>query len=299
MEIRQLKYLITIVECGCNLSLASKKLHLSQPALSKMIKGFEENEGVALFKRHYGRLEHLTYPGELFYQNALELVARYDEMMEELRKDSHLLRGKITIGIPPLILSTIFPQIIIDLILTHPTIKIELVEIGAFDLKKCFLLQELDIVVLLKPTMLDPVQIEEVLLMKSELAAFMDAGNPLNKMEQLSWQMLDGQPMAIFDKTFMTHHLLNNRFLEYGIEPKQIVSSGNWDFLWRSVFSTDLITVMPAPVSRYFTNPQVTMKSFDIPLDWEVVACRYKKRVYSRVEDYVFQRIIDYFKEHE
>ncbi len=38
MDIKQLKYFVEIVKSGFNLSIASKTLHISQPALSQIIK---------------------------------------------------------------------------------------------------------------------------------------------------------------------------------------------------------------------------------------------------------------------
>jgi DNA-binding transcriptional LysR family regulator len=44
MDIQQLYYFMNIVECGCNLSLAAKKIHITQSALSQLIINFETNE---------------------------------------------------------------------------------------------------------------------------------------------------------------------------------------------------------------------------------------------------------------
>lgn len=42
MDITQLKYFVCIVESDYNLSAASKKLHISQPALTQYIRKFED-----------------------------------------------------------------------------------------------------------------------------------------------------------------------------------------------------------------------------------------------------------------
>lgn len=51
MDIEHLKYFVVVVNNSFNLSDASKKLHVSQPALSKYILKFESEEGVNLFHR--------------------------------------------------------------------------------------------------------------------------------------------------------------------------------------------------------------------------------------------------------
>ena len=70
MDITQLKYFVCIVESDYNLSAASKKLHISQPALTQYIRKFEDEEGIELFTRMSGRLNGLTVSGENFYSNA-------------------------------------------------------------------------------------------------------------------------------------------------------------------------------------------------------------------------------------
>ena len=50
MTLNQLKYLVTINECG-NITLASKKLNLSQPSLTMQIKKLEDELGVKIFNR--------------------------------------------------------------------------------------------------------------------------------------------------------------------------------------------------------------------------------------------------------
>lgn len=101
MDILQLKYFIAIVENDLNLSLASKKLHLSQPALSKYILKFEEEENLKLFERKNGRLSGLTFAGENFYNNAKVVVESHTNMLSELREQSKKITGTVRIGIPP------------------------------------------------------------------------------------------------------------------------------------------------------------------------------------------------------
>ncbi|CAM1671143.1 hypothetical protein SMIE22_19480 [Streptococcus mitis] len=49
-----MNYFINIIECGCNLSIAAKKIHISQSALSQFVTNFEATEGVQLFHRKMG-----------------------------------------------------------------------------------------------------------------------------------------------------------------------------------------------------------------------------------------------------
>lgn len=58
MDIRQLAYFVQIAECG-SYSLASQKLYITQPALSKVIKNMEEEMGFPFFYTYQLSLIHI------------------------------------------------------------------------------------------------------------------------------------------------------------------------------------------------------------------------------------------------
>ena len=59
---RQLSYFIVVAECG-KLSEASKRLHISQPALSAAISQLEDTWQTQLFVRHKAQGVSLTTNG--------------------------------------------------------------------------------------------------------------------------------------------------------------------------------------------------------------------------------------------
>lgn len=70
MDIRQLKYFVTIAEEG-KITTAAKKLNMAQPPLSKQLKQMEEELGVILFDRDNKSL-NLTLEGERLLLRAKE-----------------------------------------------------------------------------------------------------------------------------------------------------------------------------------------------------------------------------------
>ncbi|TNG89194.1 LysR family transcriptional regulator, partial [Pasteurellaceae bacterium USgator41] len=132
MDIRHLRYFIAIVDNNFNLSRTSQHLYISQPALSMMINEFEKREAIQLFKRTQGKIVGLTYVGENYYRDAKEIVEKYNEMNQNLHKITNQITGNITIGIPPLVLSVVFSEIMPYLILENPTINFSIKEQGVY-----------------------------------------------------------------------------------------------------------------------------------------------------------------------
>lgn len=295
MDINQLKYFVAIVNNDFNLSNASKKLHLSQPALSKYILKFEEEEKVQLFKRKNGRLAGLTPAGENFYNNAISVLDHHAGMLKELREHSTTVKGSVRIGIPPLILTVLFTEVMSRFISLNPTIRFEIIELGAFELRKMLLLNELDFALLLTPTNLSPLIYEEVLIRQDELTAFMSAHNPLAEKEVLSWSDLRGRDLAIFNETFMIHHQLMRKFDALKMDPKISLMSGSWDFLLEVTRTSDFITILPSPIRHHFFIQEIKERHFDAPINWNVVLTYPIKTHYTQIERYVKKSIVEYF----
>lgn len=106
MENRQLKYFIAVAE-ELSYGRAAKKLHVSQPAVSRQVKLLEEELKVTFFdeeqKREHKRIV-LTEEGVYFYKEALKMVQLQRDSMaglERLRTRKKLLTLGFCSYLPP------------------------------------------------------------------------------------------------------------------------------------------------------------------------------------------------------
>lgn len=72
MTDRQLKYIVAIAEAG-SISLAAKRLYISQPSLSSLLSHVEDEIGVLLFDRDTSPLKP-TYAGEQYIAAAKQIL---------------------------------------------------------------------------------------------------------------------------------------------------------------------------------------------------------------------------------
>lgn len=64
----------------------------------------------------------------------------------------------------------------------------------------------------------------------------------------LTWIELHNEKLAIFDKTFMIHHLIKEKCKYTDINPQIILESASWDFLINSTrINPQLMTIIPKP----------------------------------------------------
>src|SRR5260221_1626060 len=82
MNFKQLRYIRETVRQGLNLTAAARKLHTSQPGVSKQIRELESELDVEIFVRHGKRIIALTEPGK----TVLVVVERLLQDAENLKQ---------------------------------------------------------------------------------------------------------------------------------------------------------------------------------------------------------------------
>ncbi|WP_438349364.1 LysR family transcriptional regulator [Paenibacillus sp. FA6] len=96
MDIRQLKYFLTIAEEG-QITSAAKKLQMAQPPLSQQLKLLEEELGVKLVERR-PRSVQLTDAGIILRNRAQQILELTDSTVREINDFVKGLKGTLSIG---------------------------------------------------------------------------------------------------------------------------------------------------------------------------------------------------------
>ena len=83
MTLQQLKYIVTVAECG-NITEAAEKLFIAQPSLTSAIHNIEEEMGITAFIRSNKGVE-LTRDGETLLSYARQILEQTDVMTEHFK----------------------------------------------------------------------------------------------------------------------------------------------------------------------------------------------------------------------
>ncbi len=97
MEIRTLRYFLTVAREE-NMTHAAEILHVTQPTLSKAMKGLEDELGKKLFTRHSFSIR-LTEEGILLRNRAEDLVSMADKVVQEFVTMDDITGGDIYLGL--------------------------------------------------------------------------------------------------------------------------------------------------------------------------------------------------------
>lgn len=97
MELRHLRYFIAVAEMGSLTEAAQRRLHTSQPSLSRQIRDLEHQVGVELLSRSVHGVE-LTAAGKAFLDHARLALMHVDAAVETARRAAEPARKTFAIG---------------------------------------------------------------------------------------------------------------------------------------------------------------------------------------------------------
>jgi LysR family hca operon transcriptional activator len=97
MELRHLRYFVAVAEAGSLTVAAARRLHTSQPSLSRQIRDLEDELGAQLLTRHARGIE-LTPAGRAFLDHARLVLSQVEAAGEAARRVAHPSRPRFTMG---------------------------------------------------------------------------------------------------------------------------------------------------------------------------------------------------------
>ncbi len=126
LDIRKLRYFMTIVELG-SFTKAAALLRIAQPALTRQVQQLEEELGVELLQRQ-GRQFRLTDSGEALLLHARTIGRDFERLREDMQARKGQPKGRVIVGIPPTLATTLVSPLIDAVRLALPLITIKIVE---------------------------------------------------------------------------------------------------------------------------------------------------------------------------
>src|ERR1700745_3495299 len=97
MELRHLRYFVAVAEAGSLTVAAARRLHTSQPSLSRQIRDLEDELGAQLLTRRARGIE-LTPAGRAFLDHARLVLSQVEAAGEAARQVAHPSRPRFTMG---------------------------------------------------------------------------------------------------------------------------------------------------------------------------------------------------------
>lgn len=134
MNLKQAQYVKTIAECG-SITAAAKKLFVSQPSLSQMLRQLEQETGLPIFDRSTSPMQ-LTYAGEKYLHAAERMIAANMELESQLREIRQEHSGRLRLGISVTRAMQVMPLVLPIFLQQYPNVTLQLTESGSANLEE-------------------------------------------------------------------------------------------------------------------------------------------------------------------
>ena len=217
MNEKHMQYVLTVLKEG-SFTNAAKKLYVSQPSLSQIIKTAESNLGAPIFNRSTDPIT-LTPAGQLYVEAARQVTTISTNLVKQVEELSNEEFGKIRLGISVQRGMELLPELYPRFKKRFPHVEIELHEQGSATMEKSVLEGEVGIALLTTfpkhaDLYYDLIQEEQLVLIVNRdcaLAKRIRPGTPIDIIEAKDETFVSSRPghsvRSIQDTLFITRDM--------------------------------------------------------------------------------------------
>ncbi|MGK3138656.1 transcriptional regulator CynR [Pantoea trifolii] len=239
---RHIRYFQAVAE-HLSFTKAAAALHVSQPALSQLVKQLEEELGVQLFDRT-GRTTRLTDAGDAY----LQYVRRAAQELQEAKRAIHdvrdMSRGSLRLAMTPTFTTYLIGPLVGAFHSLYPDITLNVREISQESIEEQLLAGELDIGIAFGKV--SSPDIEAIPLLDETLALVVSTGHRLAEEKSVGLNTLNAESLVLLSKEFATRDQIDGYCRQHGIHPKVLMEADALGAVIEIVRSTSLSTLLPA-----------------------------------------------------
>ncbi len=126
MKLRQLEFLLAIVDNGMNVTAAAEALFTSQPGVSKQIRLLEDELGMQLFVRHGKSIDGLTEAGKEVVERARVIRRESDNIKRIAQNRQQSQAGTLSIATTHTQARYVLPQVVKRFREVYPDVNLDL-----------------------------------------------------------------------------------------------------------------------------------------------------------------------------
>jgi LysR family transcriptional regulator for metE and metH len=219
MEIRHLKLIKTLVESG-TLSAAGKELFLSQPALSRQLRGIEDELGVSLFYR-MGRKMVLTPTGEHLVGGAGRILSELETMVNYSRAIATGEGGLLRIVTSHFTCYHWLPRLLQQFRKKYPKVVVKIDLAAMPDPAKALKERDLDLGIVGHAE--SGPEFCSQTLFEDEDVIIVNSCHRWAKRKYVNPQELASEQLIVFDQDLNDSDLFTNCLIPAGVDPKHVV----------------------------------------------------------------------------
>jgi DNA-binding transcriptional LysR family regulator len=213
VTLRQLRVFVEVARRR-SFTSAARHLHLTQSALSHLVRELETQLGVRVIDRDTRNFS-LTAAGAELLQNAERILGEVEQTVSGLRDLVAKRRGRVTVAAPPVLAASLLPAAMARFKAAHPGVTLKLLDVLTGQILEAVRSGEADFGVGTFRKSEPDVQLDT--LYEDRLVAVLPAGSPLAGRRRLAWKDLRGEPLVMMSSASAFHYLVDHAASEAGL----------------------------------------------------------------------------------
>ncbi|MBM7567779.1 LysR family transcriptional regulator [Paenibacillus sacheonensis] len=245
MDIRQLRYFIAIVE-ERSISAAARRLFLSQPPISQLLKAMETELGAKLVERS-GKYIEVTEAGKALYKYALQMDQLMEEAKMEVKEVGNGVNGRLTVGVNTFSVAEL-PEILLKFQQHYPKVTYKIQQNESAHLCRLVRDREVELAFIRLPLGLDDFS---VLHLYSEPFYLITSKNRQPYGNEVSLADIEHQPLLLPSTQGLgVHYLISEAFSRFHLSPRIVGECSDIVLLMDLVSSGFCASIVPETLLR-------------------------------------------------
>jgi len=246
MHIETLKMFRDLAEFR-NLSKTAERHAISQSAVSQQLAQLETSLRCQLVNRKKRPIE-LTRQGELLYQAAKDIIARYEELKSDINTLQNTGAGRINVAAIFSIGMHSLPEYIKKFMVRYPDVHVHIEYLSAERIYELVLTGEVDIGLVAVPKRDRHLEVYD--FENEPLVLVCSPRHPLASKSEVDINSVQFEQFIAFEEKIPTGQWIDSIFKRYGLSIRPVMEFDNIETVKRAVEINSGISILPATAIR-------------------------------------------------
>lgn len=245
MNLKHAQYILTVLKEG-SITSAAKKLYVSQPSLSQMIKLAENNLGAPIFNRNTDPIT-LTYAGRKYVEAAKQVMTINQNLAREIQEINQEDHGVIRLGIPVQRAMQVMPYVFPMFHHLYPMVNLDLTESGSAVIESMVLEGALDLACLTAYPKYE--ELNYILIEQEDLVLLASKNTSIAKRipsgSEISITEAKGESFICSKPGHSVRTTQDRLFVMYDIQPRILFETMSIEVAKRTAVACDAVFICP------------------------------------------------------
>lgn len=231
MTLKQLKYLVGIVDSGLNITSAAERLYTSQPGISKQLKQLEAELGVQLFTRKGKSLSAITPAGRDVIARARKILREVDNIRSLASDLTAEQEGTLSIATTHTQARYVLPEVIRAFREVYPKVDLDLHQGTSEQIAELISTNKVDFAIATGSQHLFP-HLTLLPIYRWHRIALVPKDHPLARQKKaLDLKTLAEHPLVTYVFSLTGESSFKRAFHDEGLEPRVVFTARDADII--------------------------------------------------------------------